>query len=76
MPGSGPARRGNIPQQLKHALALCIKPARSFWELGLSALGTFGTALLCFSLSYQARMGFTAEQADRTRHPDVAESLG
>lgn len=46
------------------------------WELGLSALGTFGTALLCFSLSYQARMGFTAEQADRTRHPDVVESLG
>ena len=46
------------------------------WELGLSTLGTFASALLCFSLAYLARMGFTAEQADRTRHPDVSESLG
>ncbi len=46
------------------------------WELGLSALGCFGTGLLCFALSYLARMGFTAEQADRTLHPDVSESLG
>ena len=46
------------------------------WELGLSAGGAFVTALLCFSLAYMARMGFTAEQADRTRHPDVSESLG
>jgi glycosyltransferase involved in cell wall biosynthesis len=46
------------------------------WELGLSALGTFGIGLLSFSLAYQARMGFTAEQADRARHPDVSQSLG
>mgnify|MGYP002635170201 CR=1 FL=1 len=46
------------------------------WELGLSALGTFASGLLCFALAYMARMGFTAEQADRARHPDVSESLG
>lgn len=45
------------------------------FELGLSALALLASGVLCFALSYLARMGFTSEQADRTWHPDVAERL-
>ena len=45
------------------------------WELGLSAGLLACAGILCLVLSYFDRMGFTQDQAHRSRNPDVRAEL-